>query len=47
MNEYYVISEVKNFYVYANNQEEAYYEADAYLSCKYEHLEVFLNEEFV
>jgi len=47
MNEYYVISDIKNFFVYADNIEEAYYEADAYLSCKYKHLEVFLNEELV
>ena len=47
MNQYYVVSSLKNFYVYANNEAEAYYEAEAYLGYTPEFLEVFLDEEFV
>lgn len=47
MNQYYVVSSFKNFYVYANNEAEAYYEADAYLGYTPEFLEVFLDEEWV
>ncbi len=47
MNQYYVVSSFKNFYVYANNEAEAYYEAEAYLGYTPEFLEVFLDEEFV
>lgn len=47
MNQYYVVSTHKNFFVYANNESEAYYEADAYLGYTPEHLEVFLDEIFV
>ncbi len=47
MNQYYVVSTNKNFFVYANDETEAYYEADAYLGYTPEHLEVFLDEIFV
>jgi len=47
MNQYYVVSSLKNFFVYANTEAEAYYEADAYLGYTPEHLEVFLDEIFV
>ena len=46
MNQYYVVSTNKNFWVYANSEAEAYYEADAYLGYTPEFLEVFLDEEF-
>jgi len=47
MNQYYVTSSAKNFFVYANSEAEAYYEADAYLGYTPEFLEVFLDEELV
>jgi hypothetical protein len=47
MNTYYVVSSNKNFFVCANSEEEAYYEADAYLGYTPEFLEVFLEEVFV
>jgi hypothetical protein len=47
MNQYYVTSTYKNFFVYANSETEAYYEADAYLGYTPEFLEVFLDEIFV
>jgi len=47
MNQYYVASSFKNFFVYADNTEGAYYEATAYLGYTPEHLEVFLDEVFV
>ena len=47
MNQYYVVSSLKNFYVYASSEAEAYYEADAYLGYTPEFLEVFLDEEWV
>ena len=47
MNQYYVVSSNKNFFVYANSEAEAYYEADASLGYTTEFLEVFLDEEFV
>jgi hypothetical protein len=47
MNQYYVVSTNKNFFVYANDETEAYYEADAYLGYTPDFLEVFLDEIFV
>jgi len=47
MNQYYVVSSFKNFFVYANDETEAYYEADAYLGYTPDFLEVFLDEIFV
>lgn len=47
MNEYYVVSTNKNFWVYAYSMDDAYYEATAYLGYMPEFLEVFLEEVFV
>ena len=47
MNQYYVVSSVKNFFVYADSESGAYYEASAYLGYTPEFLEVFLDEVFV
>jgi hypothetical protein len=47
MNQYYVVSSIKNFFVYSDSEDGAYYEASAYLGYTPEFLEVFLDDVFV